>query len=227
MNETILVVEDEKRMNELISAYFKKEGYNVIMAFDGAEGLKAFNNNSVDLAILDVMMPYMDGFTLCKKIRESNNTPVIILTARGEEDDKLFGYDLGADDYIVKPVSPRVLVAKGKALIKRAAPSEKSGDDIHKFGELTINEPSHEVALNGNTIILSPKEYDLLLYFIKNEGIVLTRDKLLDGVWGMDYFGDLRTVDTHVKRLREKLLDYAYIIQTIRGMGYKFSFKEK
>lgn len=226
METVVLIVEDEKRMNDLIGAYFKKDGFNVISAYDGAAGLNCFNHNKLDLVILDIMMPYMDGFTLCKKIRETSDVPIIILTAKGEEEDKLFGYELGADDYIVKPFSPKVLLAKGKALLKRTSYAEPIKEGKVNFGDLVIDKLSHEVTLRGEDIVLSPREYDLLLYFAKNVSLVLTRDKLLDGVWGLDYFGDLRTVDTHVKRLREKLRDYNFLIETVRGTGYKFTYKD-
>lgn len=226
METVVLIVEDEKRMNDLIAAYFKKDGFTVISAYDGAAGLNSFKHNKLDLIILDVMMPYLDGFTLCKKIRETSEVPIIILTAKGEEEDKLYGYELGADDYVAKPFSPKVLLAKGKALIKRSIHTEPLKDGNLNFGDLVIDKLSHEVTLKGENIILSPREYDLLLYFAQNISIVLTRDKLLDGVWGIDYFGDLRTVDTHVKRLREKLGDYSFIIETVRGTGYKFNYKD-
>lgn len=226
LETVVLIVEDEKRMNDLIGAYFKKDGFSVISAYDGAAGLNSFNHNKLDLVILDIMMPYMDGFTLCKKIRETSEVPIIILTAKGEEEDKLFGYELGADDYVVKPFSPKVLLAKGKALLKRTNHTDNLKEGKLSFGELAIDKLSHEVTLKGESVILSPREYDLLLYFAQNVSIVLTRDKLLDGVWGLDYFGDLRTVDTHVKRLREKLGDYSFLIETVRGTGYKFTYKD-
>lgn len=226
MEESILIVEDEERMRKLIDAYLKKEGYKTLQAKDGVEAVRNFDSNKVTLIILDIMMPLMDGFSVCKYIRKNSNVPIIILTAKSEEDDKLLGYELGADDYVTKPFSPKVLVAKVKALLKRYYPDDDSNETNIKFDGVIINELSHEVTIDNNEIYLSPKEYDLLLYFVKNKGIVLSRNKILDVVWGMDYYGDLRTVDTHIKRLREKLMDKAYLIATVRGSGYKLEVKK-
>ncbi|WP_269144198.1 MULTISPECIES: response regulator transcription factor [Clostridium] len=222
--EKILVVEDEDRMRKLISTYLERESYEVLQAADGIEAIDIFNSEEVSLAILDIMIPLVDGWRVCRSIREKSSIPVIILTAKSEEEDKLLGYELGADDYVTKPFSPKVLVAKVKALLKRV--NGKELDNQSNFDGLTINEISHEVVLQGKQIYLSPKEYELLIYFSRNLGIVLSRDKILDNVWGKDYYGDLRTVDTHVKRLREKLEDRAYLINTIRGSGYKFEVKK-
>ena len=169
------------------------------------------------------MMPVMDGMTMLEKLREVSTVPVILLTAKSEEDDKLQGYDYGADDYITKPFSPKVLIAKVKALLKRSR--EDIDSSSQDFNGLTINKLSHEVKIDGKEIILSPKEYELLIYLITNEGIALSRDNILDNVWGMDYYGDIRTVDTNVKRLREKLLDKSTYIVTVRGSGYKFEVR--
>jgi two-component system response regulator ResD len=226
MKETILIVEDEERMKHLIEAYLMKDGYETILSSNGVEAVRIFNGRKIDLVILDIMMPIMDGFDLCRYLRKSSDVPVIMLTAKSEEEDKLLGYELGADDYITKPFSPKVLVAKVKVLLKRYYPEEQSNKNGINLDGLIINELSHEVLIDDNEIYLSPKEYDLLLYFVKNKGIVLSRDKILDGVWGMDYYGELRTVDTHVKRLREKLLDKAYLITTVRGSGYKLGVKK-
>lgn len=216
---SILVVEDEERLRKLVCAYFKKEGYDVSEAENGIEALIKLKNEDINLIILDVMMPLMDGFETCKKIRKFSNIPIIILTAKSEEDDKLLGYELGADDYVTKPFSPKVLVAKGKALLKRS--NLESISKVIKINNLVVNELSHVVKINGQSISLSPKEFDLLIFLAKNKGIVLSRDKLLDRVWGMDYYGELRTVDTHIKRLREKLGSEADLIKTVRGSGYK------
>ncbi|MDF2505125.1 response regulator transcription factor [Clostridium sp.] len=226
MEESILIVEDEERMRKLIDAYLKKEGYKTFEAKDGVEAVRIFDSNKVTLIILDIMMPVMDGFNVCKYIRKNSNVPIIMLTAKSEEEDKLLGYEFGADDYITKPFSPKVLVAKVKALLKRYYPDASLNNTSMNFDGVNINELSHEVTINGTEIYLSPKEYDLLLYFIKNKGIVLSRNKILDSVWGMDYYGDLRTVDTHIKRLREKLIDKAYLISTVRGSGYKLEVKK-
>lgn len=228
MEQSILIVEDELRMRNLIKDYFNKYGYKTYEAENGIEAMKVFKNTKVDLIILDVMMPYMDGFQVCELIRKESNIPIIMLTAKSEEDDKLSGYDLGADDYVTKPFSPKVLVAKAKALLKRVTSEDDAQlSEYHVFNQdgLEVDEMSHKVCTDGEEIQLSPKEYDLLLFFIENKNIALTRDKLLDGVWGMDYYGDLRTVDTHVKRLREKLKQKSYLISTVRGSGYKFEVK--
>ena len=200
-----------------------KENFNVFEASDGEEGLIAFSNQKIDLVILDIMMPKMDGITMLEKIREVSTVPVILLTAKGEEEDKLQGYDYGADDYITKPFSPKVLIAKVKALLKRTRDNLDSS--YQEFNGLTINKLSHEVKVDGTEILLSPKEYELLVYLITNEGIALSRDNILDNVWGLDYYGDIRTVDTNIKRLREKLLSKSNCIVTVRGSGYKFEGK--
>ena len=223
MNKTVLIVEDEIRIRFLVRDYFKKEGFNVLEASDGEEALRIFSENIVDLAILDIMMPKLDGLTVCRNIREVSNTPIILLTAKSQEEDKLLGYELGADDYMTKPFSPKVLLAKAKALLRRTG--TLNDKNILDFNGLTINKLSHEVKLNGEELLLTPKEYDLLIYISSNEGIALSRDRILDNVWGYDYFGDIRTVDTNIKRLREKLLDKANYIATVRGSGYKFEVK--
>ncbi|URZ17016.1 response regulator [Clostridium felsineum] len=224
MSESILIVEDEDRMRELIKAYLVRENYNVLEAADGRMALDIFNKNAVSLVILDIMLPLLDGWSVCTHIREKSEVPIIMLTAKSEEDDKLLGYELGADDYITKPFSPKILTAKVKVLLKRIQANEKP--KVQDFDGLKIDTLSHEVTIEGKEIYLSPKEYDLLIYFSRNKGITLTRDKILDNVWGDDYYGDLRTVDTHVKRLREKLQDKAYLIATVRGCGYKFEVKK-
>jgi two-component system, OmpR family, response regulator ResD len=226
MGKTILIVEDEQRMRALLSDYFKKEGYVSLEASNGIEGIKTFNNNQIDLVILDIMMPFMDGWEVCKSIRKISNIPIILLTAKAEDDDKLLGYELGADDYITKPFSPKVLVAKVKALLKRVEIQNIANIDIVNIDGLIIDELSHEVKIDDATIELTPKEYDLLLFLVKNKGIALSRDQILDNVWGMDYYGDTRTVDTNIKRLREKLGEKADLITTIRGSGYKFEVKK-
>jgi DNA-binding response OmpR family regulator len=226
MNKTVLLVEDEVRMRILLSDYFKREGYIFIEASNGLEALKIFKNNTVDIIILDIMMPFMDGFEVCKNIRKTSQVPIILLTAKSEEDDKLLGYELGADDYVTKPFSPKVLLAKVKALLKRAEPQIDQNTTVLDYAGLVIDELSHDVRVDGNSIVLTPKEYDMLLFLIKNKGIALSRDKILDSVWGMDYYGDARTVDTNIKRLREKLGDKADMITTIRGSGYKFEVRK-
>ena len=223
IRKSILIVEDELRIRFLLRDYLMKEDYNVFEASNGEEGLFMFSTQKIDLVLLDIMMPVMDGLTMLEKLREVSTVPVVLLTAKGEEEDKLQGYDYGADDYVTKPFSPKVLIAKVKALLKRTR--EDLDSSSQDFNGLTINKLSHEVKIDGNEIILSPKVYELPIYLITNEGIALTRDNILDNVWGLDYYGDIRTVDTNIKRLREKLLDKANYIVTVRGSGYKFEAK--
>ncbi len=222
MNKTVLIVEDESRMRHLISDYLKREGITILEAENGIKALEIFKKEKVDLVILDIMMPFMDGYEVCANLRAHSDVLIVMLTAKSEEDDKLLGYGLGADDYITKPFSPKVLTAKVKALLKRTEMGEnKSIDGVIIIDDLEINELSHNISIKGEKIDLSPKEYDLLLYLAKNHGIVLSRDKLLTNVWGYDFDGDLRTVDTHVKRVRQKLGNKADLITTVRGSGYK------
>ena len=223
MRKSILIVEDELRIRFLLRDYLMKEDFNVFEASNGEEGLFLFSSEKIDLVLLDIMMPIMDGLTMLEKLRAVSTVPVILLTAKSEEEDKLEGYDFGADDYMTKPFSPKVLIAKVKALLKRTR--ENLDSSSQDFNGLTINKLSHEVKIDGKEIILSPKEYELLIYLLTNQGIALTRDNILDNVWGIDYYGDIRTVDTNVKRLREKLLDKANYIVTVRGSGYKFEAK--
>ena len=223
MRKSILIVEDELRIRFLLRDYLMKEDFNVFEASNGEEGLFIFSTQKIDLVLLDIMMPIMDGLTMLEKLREVSTIPVILLTAKGEEEDKLQGYDYGADDYMTKPFSPKVLIAKVKALLKRTR--ENLDSSSQDFNGLTINKLSHEIKIDEKEIILSPKEYELLIYLITNEGIALSRDNILDNVWGIDYYGDIRTVDTNVKRLREKLLDKSTYIITVRGSGYKFEAK--
>jgi len=225
MDKTILIVEDEYRMRRLVADYFRREGYQILEAEDGIEALKIFHEKKVSLVILDIMMPRLDGFEVCKSIRKNSDIPIIIVTAKSEEDDKLMGFEFGADDYVTKPFSPKVLIAKSKALLKRSEGTQEYSSKLAVEG-LSIDELSHEVLVEGEEVTLSPKEYELLLFLIRNKGIVLSRDKLLDNVWGMDYFGDARTVDTSIKRLREKIKGKADLITTIRGSGYRFEVKK-
>ena len=219
----ILLVEDEEKLRKLVSTYLKKEGINVLEASDGEEALNLFNQNQVNIVILDIMLPKYDGWTICKRIREVSNIPVLILTARNDESDKLFGFDLGADDYMTKPFSLKELVARVKALLKRS--QQQVSNEVITIEGLVIDKKSHMVQLQNNPLALSPKEYDLLLFFTHNKNQALSREIILDGVWGYDYYGDLRTVDTHVKRLRQKLESMGEKIVTVRGFGYRFEVK--
>lgn len=220
MKKNILIVEDEFRIRFLLRDYFNNEEFNVFEAENGVQALDIFKDNKIDLIILDIMMPVMDGLTTLEKIREVSTLPVILLTAKSQEEDKLQGYDFGADDYVTKPFSPKVLVAKVKALLKRTRNDIDSS--TQDYGGISINKLSHEVKVNDNILSLSPKEYELLIYLMNNESIALSRDNILDNVWGLDYYGDIRTVDTNIKRLREKLGDKSNYIVTVRGSGYKF-----
>lgn len=223
MKKNILVVEDEIRIRFLMRDYLLKEDYTILEAENGQAALDIFKEQNIDLIILDIMMPIMDGYTTLQKIREVSTVPVIMLTAKGEEIDKLQGYEFGADDYMTKPFSPKVLIAKAKALLKRT--KSEVDTSIQDYDGLIVNKLSREVKLSDEVLNLSPKEYELLIYLIENNGIALARDTILDNVWGLDYFGDIRTVDTNVKRLREKLGCKASYIITVRGSGYKFEVK--
>ena len=226
MNKTILIIEDEIRIRFLLKDYLLSEGFSVIEACDGEEGLMAFKNNNVDLILLDIMMPKIDGLTVLENIRTVSDIPIILLTAKSQEEDKLYGYDIGADDYITKPFSPKILVAKVKALLKRTTDLNEDQYSTKNYNGLTINKLAHEIKVDNVQLSLSPKEYELLVYLSDNIGIALTRDTILDNVWGIDYYGDLRTVDTNIKRLREKLGEKANYIVTVRGSGYKFDVNQ-
>lgn len=216
--ETILIVDDEFRLRKLVGDFLRKAGYDVLEAEDGTRAL-ALLSGEIALVILDVMMPGKDGWSVCREIRAKYSIPVIILTARSQETDELFGFELGADEYITKPFSPQILVARVKALLRR---TEAAGTVPFQFGDLIINTAAHEVHLEGQPLNLTPKEYDLLLYLAVNRGKALSREQILERVWDYNYFGDLRTVDTHVNRLRIKLGPLNKWIQTVRGLGYLF-----
>lgn len=225
MNKQILIAEDEPRMRRLIKDYLSREGFVIVEASNGKEALELFQTNKFDLLILDIMMPLLNGFDLCKAVRDISNIPIIILTARSDDDDEVLGYDLGADDYITKPFSPKILVAKVKALLRRLDDLNVTNASI-EINNLSINKTSHEVQIDGETLSLSPKEYDLLIFLAENKNSVFSRNSLLDKVWGYDFDGDIRTVDTHIKRLREKLGEYSNLIITVRGSGYKLEYKD-
>ncbi len=218
----ILVVDDESRMRKLVRDFLVREGYNVLEAEDGVEAMDIFyEEKDISLLILDVMMPRMDGWQVCREIRETSKVPIIMLTARSEERDELQGFDLGVDEYISKPFSPKILVARVNAILRRTLGSD-AGDVGGEAGGITIDKAAHIVKIDGKPIELSYKEFELLTYFVENRGIALSREKILNNVWNYDYFGDARTIDTHVKKLRSKLGDKGEYIRTIWGMGYKF-----
>ncbi len=222
MDKKILLVEDDPRIREIVSDYFMAENFHILQAEDGKTALDIFENDKIDLVILDIMIPQIDGWSVCRRMRKISDVPIIMLTARVDEEDKLLGYELGADDYVTKPFSPKVLVAKSKILLKRVEGTVGKTDGIVSFNGIEINKPSRTVRISGKNIELALKEYELLLYFMENRDIVLSREAILSKVWGYDYYGDLRTVDTHVKKLRSKLEEKAVCISTVIGAGYRF-----
>lgn len=226
LKETILIVDDEERIRNLISAYLKTQDYNVLEAQNGLEAIDILKRENVHLIILDVMMPILDGWQTLIEIRKFSNLPVIMLTAKTEDDDKLLGFSLGVDVYLTKPLSPKVVLASVSAIIKRVY-HVKNEVSLDMVDGLRIDEKAYSAYVDNQEIILSPKEFELLLYLYKNKGIILTREQILDKVWGIDNEVDLRTVDTHIRRIRDKLKDRAYLITTIRGVGYKFEDKNK
>ena len=221
----ILVVDDESRMRKLVKYFLSREGYTVLEAADGVEAMDIFyEDKDIALIILDVMMPRMDGWQVCREIRESSKVPVIMLTARSEERDELQGFELGVDEYISKPFSPKILVARVNAILRRTLGTDDG--DVISAGGIVIDKAAHIVKIDGKSVDLSYKEFELLAYFIENQGIALSREKILNNVWNYDYFGDARTIDTHVKKLRSKLGEKGEYIRTIWGMGYKFEVEE-
>lgn len=216
----ILVVDDEQRMRKLVKDFLIKKNFEVLEAGDGEEAVEIFfENKDIALLILDVMMPKMDGWEVCREIRQYSEVPIIMLTAKGEEKDELLGFDLGVDEYISKPFSPKILVARVEAILRR---SNALGDGEIEIAGITIDQAAHEVRIDGKIIELSFKEFELLTYFVNNKGVALSRERILNNVWNYDYFGDARTIDTHVKKLRSKLGEKGSYIKTIWGMGYKF-----
>ena len=219
----LLVVDDEARIRDLIRKYAAFEGYEVEEAADGMEAVEKCRRGSFDLIVMDVMMPELDGFSACREIRKFSRTPVIMLSARGEEYDRIHGFETGVDDYVVKPFSPRELMMRVGAILKRSGGAAAPETDRVRIGEgLVVDFSARRVSIDGENVELSPKEYDLLFYMVRNRGIALTREKLLSEVWGYDFFGDDRTLDTHIKLLRRSLGDYADRITTLRGVGYRF-----
>ncbi len=221
----VLVVDDESRMRKLVRDFLVKRNYDVFEAGDGAEALDVFyEQKDIALVILDVMMPKMDGWEVCREIRQTSKVPIIMLTARSDERDELLGFELGVDEYISKPFSPKILVARVEAILRRT--NAITPDDCLTAGQVEINKAAHQVKIGGAEVELSYKEFELLTYFVENQGIALSREKILNSVWNYDYFGDARTIDTHVKKLRSKMGDYGDYIKTIWGMGYKFEVTE-
>ncbi|MFI8706740.1 response regulator transcription factor [Bacillus sp. NPDC077411] len=223
MNKTVLLVEDERRLREIVSDYFRNEGFEVIEAEDGKQALELFADHTVDLIILDIMLPEIDGWSVCRRVRKESAVPIIMLTARSDEDDTLLGFELGADEYVTKPFSPKILVARAKTLLKRADGAVgQAEENMLSLAGIDVNRLSRTVMVDGEEVILTHKEFELLVYLMENKGIVLSRQHLLDQLWGYDYFGDDRTVDTHIKKLRNKLGDKATHISTVIRVGYKF-----
>ena len=222
----ILVVDDEPKIREVIREYAEFSGSEVVEAEDGMSAIGLCKLNDYDLIIMDVMMPKLDGFSACKEIKKIKDVPVIMLSARGEEYDKLFGFELGVDDYIVKPFSPKELMARINAVLSRFKAASHSNQTTLKFDGLEINIPARTVSVDGKKVELTPKEYDLLFYLVENKNIALSRDKLLSDIWGYDFFGDDRTIDTHIKNLRNSLGPYRDYIVTLRGVGYKFEYED-
>ena len=219
----LLIADDEIKIREVIAEYGRINNYSVMEASDGLQAIEMVEKHDFDCIILDIMMPNLDGYTACKRIKEIKNVPIIILSARQQEDDKLYGFELGIDDYVTKPFSPRELMARIKVVIERSNKARKTQEkEIIKYEGITVNIPSHEVTIDDNDIHLTNKEFDLLVYFLNNQGIVISRDTLLERIWGYDYYGVERTVDTHIKMLRKNLGEYSYLIKTVRGEGYRF-----
>ena len=224
----ILLVEDENRIREMVKEYLENEGFVIDEAADGAEALDKFGNSEYDMLVLDVMIPKVDGWSVCREIRRASSIPILMLTARGEEYDKLFGFELGLDDYIVKPFSPKELVARIKAVLRRSSNSGSNAysAELFEYKGLLVNMSSRKVTIDERNIDMTPREFDLMSFFIKNRDRVFTREQLLNKVWGYEFGGDFRTVDTHIKMLRESLGEYRNLLVTVWGVGYKFEAED-
>lgn len=224
MNNYILIVDDEQRMRKLIKDFLIAKGYNILEAEDGEKALQVFEENQtkIELVILDVMMPKLDGWSVLRQIRQNSKVPIIMLTARGEEQDELFGFELGVDEYISKPFSPKILVARVESILKRTRNETK---EIKEYAGIKIDKEGRTITVDGKIIELSLREYELLVYLVENENIALSRDKILNNVWNYDYYGDSRTIDSHIKKIRHKLGKRGKYIKTMRGVGYKFEVK--
>ena len=221
---TILIVDDESRMRKLLKDFLIKKEYKILEAVDGEDAIKVFNENqkNINLILLDVMMPKLDGWSVLRQIRQISNVPIIMLTARGEEQDELFGFELGVDEYISKPFSPKILVARVEALLKRTT---RNDNNIYEIGGIEVDSDGRTIKVDSKIVELSLREYELLKYLMDNKGIALSRDKILNNVWNYDYYGDSRTIDSHIKKIRHKLGKKGKYIQTMRGVGYKFEVK--
>ena len=224
MNKCILVVDDESRMRKLIKDFLAVKGFSILEAEDGEKALQVYEENSqkIDLILLDVMMPKLDGWSVLRQIRQTSKVPIIMLTARGEEQDELFGFELGVDEYISKPFSPKILVARVEAILKRTQGDTK---EVKDYGGIEIDKEGRTVTVDGKVLELSLREYELLVYLVENENIALSRDKILNNVWNYDYYGDSRTIDSHIKKIRHKLGKRGKYIKTMRGVRYKFEVK--
>lgn len=226
-NNKVLIADDDQHIAELIKVYFEKDGFTTVIANDGKKAVEMFKSEAPAIVILDVMMPEMDGWQVCREIRRVSNIPIIMLTAKGETFDKVLGLELGADDYMVKPFEPKELIARVKAVLRRSDTKETSAEKEIVFPKLTINLSNYELKINGNIVEIPPKELELLYFLASNPNRVFTREQLLEEVWGFDYFGDSRTVDVHIKRLREKLegIEANWQLKTVWGVGYKFEVR--
>ena len=220
--QRILVVDDEDGIRDILRQYLEFEGFACVEAADGEAAVSMMKNDPVDLILMDIMMPVCDGITALRRIREFSDVPVILLTAKGEEYDKVFGFDLGADDYVVKPFSPREVMSRVKAVLKRTSRFEPEDDSVYRFRTLEVNQKSYVVRIDGQKVDMTPKEFELLNFLIQNKNTVITRDTILNKIWGYDFYGDSRTVDTHIKMLRASLGEYRDLIKTIWGVGYKY-----
>lgn len=221
MEKTVLIIEDEIIMRDLISVAFRDNGFQVLEAADGEEALEIFEENSIDLVLLDIVMPKLDGWSVCRRIRSKSDVVIIMLTSRDDDEDQLLGFELGVDEYVIKPINIQVLLARSKRLLERVSNNNNLKNIINKSG-ITIDKEAYSVMLDDEKIEFAPKEYELLLFLIENEGRVLTREKILDTIWGYDYFGDYRVVDTHIKKIRKKLKSKSIYIHTVVRAGYKF-----